>query len=367
MFAIIWPPVFYFCLFIIILSLSNIKEFSVSRRGGLTASLLFLLSVGLIGYFTVPHGPDDLSRHIELIHEMGENGYEWCISRSQYRYEIIINHLFFLTAKIGNYHILVAFISVSTCAFLIASAYVFQQKSKAGPERIFFYLYIAFGIVFFRWIVTGLRNYFALSLFVFGFCIEYEKEKLPPSAMFFYLASMLVHRFMFVFLLLRLMLPLLNKSPVFKFLLPFWGFGSLFIGRLVTMVPGGFFFQLGKSLLSYLDYANYDIRLYIVKLLLTVIAGLFLLQSRKRNTPDKWQNYILFVYLFTLGSAPVMILFERSVTCMLVMFCPVFLLEKRFGRHSIALFSCMAFLIAGLYAYQIVDAINNFSVIKMLY
>lgn len=350
-----------------ILLFSNIREISVSRKQKQMAILLILVAVGIIGYYTVPHGPDDLSRHIELINEMGKNGYKWCINKSKYRYEIIINHLFFWAAKYGNYHILVSFVTVMTCAFLLISACLFQRKQKAGSGRLLFYLYLVFGIVFFRWIVTGIRNYFSLSVFALGFAIEYGREKIPLPTWLCYIASILIHRSMIIFFSLRFFLSLMNRFRLIKVYFAIWGIGSLFVGRLIMMLPGRFFLSLGKILLDYRTYTNYDLRLYIVKLLLVIVMGMILFRYRKRNVTDKWTDFILFVYLFTLGSFPVMVLFERSVTCMIVLSCPVLLRENRFEKCSFILHGSLAFLMAGLYAYQLVDAVHNFSVIKMLY
>ena len=362
--------IFYVAAFVLIFIIAAFKNvhLKVTQLYALTCG--FILSLSIIAFFTKPYVEDDLVFYFQLLRDMRQNGLRWTLTESIYASDIVINLYFYLIAQTGVYQLLPALSVAIIYSLLFASLYQVQSRYKTSLYPLLFFLAVHFSFLFFRWTLSGIRNYIAFSLFAYAVIREFVLKKQGPLNWVLYLTATFTHFSLAFFLLIRVLCSRFLYGYVrrWKYVLVGWGLVCGLAARVLTLVPIGFIQKIASKIQVYFLYMDFDMRKVVLRFLLFVML-LFMysmVHKYNRQAIDDKKRYYAFLeitMLLILGAVFIPLLFDRSVSFLLFASFPLFAdffacSEKRSRYLSLSLLAAPSAVMAGI---QLVDAYNYWS------
>lgn len=358
-----------FCGFISFIMLGVLKNIKLRKEWKYIFSLAAVFGAAGIAYYYRPLVEIDLTRYFAVMDTIRENGVEWALTKSSYSMEFTSNFLFILVANSGNYQLLPLCVTALFYFLILKSSINYASQNQVESRLWCLYLILVFSFFILRFVISGLRNQLAIALFACLF-IKEKNNRFHILPWLGYLVCIGLHKSMIIFVIFRLIL-LLDKKNVFcffKYALPFWSVGVEWISSVLKRGASSYIRILGERLESYLGFSDFDVRVYLVHIGLTLTLLYIVLLLKKELYNKKNQNYDYFRYfewvtLFAVGCIAVPILLERVVLLLICISFPGIAALKYVSRPRCLKFSAFFILItlsAGMGAYQLVDAVHHF-------
>ena len=357
----------YVAAFVLIYIVAACKNVRIKATQLYALTFGFILSLSIIAFFTKPYKDDDLTFYYQLLQEMRQNGLRWTLTESIYASDVVVNLYFYLIAWTGVFQLLPALSIAIIYSLLFASLYQIQNRYKTSPYSLLFFLIVHFSFLFFRWTLSGIRNYLAFALFAYAIIREFALKKQGPLNWVLYLTATFTHFSLAFFLLIRVLCSrrLYGYVRRWKYVLVGWRLISGLAARLLTLVPIGIVQKIGAKIQVYFLYMEFDMRKVVLRFLLFALMLFMYGMVHKHNRQaiaDK-QRYYAFLeisMLLILGSVFIPLLFDRCVSFLLFAGFPLFAdffacTEKRSRYLFLSLLIPPTAFMAGI---QLVDAYN---------
>ena len=254
-----------------------------------------LLSFGLafLAYHIVPDMDMDLYRYYLRMDQMAEIQTLDAIRQeiNSFNSELISNYLMYIISKTGYYGLYPA-ISVaytySVCLYVLISI---SRKRKYNSFDVRIAIFVLFAWLSSDAVVSGIRYNMAFTTLLLAFYLEYSRCAKKIICLPLYFAAMLIHSSFIVFVLLRILLPFMERYRIIRYVaFMIFATWSIYFGSLADIVSDLSFYNdgyLSEKLESYSEvHQSGRIGKYIVrfaKLLICIITSITLMRKHVRS------------------------------------------------------------------------------------
>lgn len=269
--------------------------------------LTYALGTGIVLFNYNPQPDTDLGRYFTAISSI--NGLSLSEANNYFNDGLYFkNFLFWVTSKIGNYHILPAFataFSYWTSGYIVGNTLEKNKKIELFPFILTFQ-YICLPLFS---IGMNLRNIWAFSFVILAAYLDLFEKKRNIWILILYILPCFLHNSALTLILLRLLVPILKKHKYITIIL--FSFIPYFIDILYTLFSTGTDI-VSKAIQSAYGYLNnelasdwaYDVThntyLLMQRFLMTFISILFvvliLMLSREKISKEMDNNSSSFIY-----------------------------------------------------------------------
>ena len=295
--------------------------------------ILFVLGISLIILRYIPFPTDDGAYHYKAayLYQSYDNIFEWfsyLMSKDipteygYYNYPLF-GLLLYIFSNTGTYS-LISFVVCFTVYYLYSSIILdIFQKSNISKWLFLVGLIIILTFVNIRYTASGMRYALAVSITVSLFYKEIRGGFSINKSLFYYLIPILIHASSLIFVLLRILFPLLKNDRIYKKILVLFTFPVLSIVLPVFNINNGYFSFLVEKFDSYQITENYivlfkwsDLVYVYVGTLISVIFIVYYHITLRFQKNEKLKNFyklVMYVCLLTLSVSPFLTLLDRFV------------------------------------------------------
>ena len=295
--------------------------------------ILFVLGISLIILRYIPFPTDDGAYHYKAayLYQSYDNIFEWfsyLMSKDipteygYYNYPLF-GLLLYIFSNTGTYS-LISFVVCFTVYYLYSSIILdIFQKSNISKWLFLVGLIIILTFVNIRYTASGMRYALAVSITVSLFYKEIRGGFSINKSLFYYLIPILIHASSLIFVLLRILFPLLKNDRIYKKILVLSTFPVLSIVLPVFNINNGYFLFLVEKFDSYQITENYivlfkwsDLVYVYVGVLISVIFIVYYHITLRFQKNEKLKNFyklVMYVCLLTLSVSPFLTLLDRFV------------------------------------------------------
>lgn len=359
--------VFYVAAFVLTYCIATFKNIRIPKTPLYALTAVFILALSVIAFFTKPYEGDDLTFYYELLGDMRQNGLMWTLKDSIYASDVVINLYYYLIARTGVFQLLPAVSVAIIYTLFFSMLYQIQDRYQTPSYSLLFFFFVHFSFLFFRWTLSGIRNYLAFALFAYALMREFVLHKRGPLNWVLYLMATFTHFSLAFFLVIRLLCirPIYDFLRRFKYVLAGWGILSGVLARLLVLVPIGIIQKIGSKITDYFLFMQFDMRKVLLRFVLFLVLLLMygLLHKYHKSAmagKERYYQFLEIAMLLILGSIFIPLLFDRCVGFLLFMAYPLFAdyfssAEKRSRYLIFALLAVPSLVMAGI---QVIDAVN---------
>ena len=197
------------------------------------------------------------------------------------------------------------------------------QKSNISKWLFLVGLIIILTFVNIRYTASGMRYALAVSITVSLFYKEIRGGFSINKSLFYYLIPILIHASSIIFVLLRILFPLLKNDIFYKKILVLFTFPVLSMVLPVFNINNGYFSFLVEKFDSYQITENYiglfrwsDLVYVYIGALISVIFIVYyhiILRFQKNEKFKNFYKLVMYVCLLTLSVSPFLTLLDRFV------------------------------------------------------
>ena len=295
--------------------------------------ILFVLGISLITLRYIPFPTDDGAYHYKAayLYQSYDSIFEWfsyLMSKDipteygYYNYPLF-GLLLYIFSNTGTYS-LISFVVCFTVYYLYSSIILdIFQKSNISKWLFLVGFIIILTFVNIRYTASGMRYALAVSITVSLFYKEIRGGFSINKSLFYYLIPILIHASSLIFVLLRILFPLLKNDRIYKKILVLFTFPVLSIVLPVFNINNGYFSFLVEKFDSYQITENYivlfkwsDLVYVYVGVLISVIFIVYYHITLRFQKNEKLKNFyklVMYVCLLTLSVSPFLTLLDRFV------------------------------------------------------
>jgi len=295
--------------------------------------ILFVLGISLIILRYIPFPTDDGAYHYKAayLYQSYDNIFEWfsyLMSKDipteygYYNYPLF-GLLLYIFSNTGTYS-LISFVVCFTVYYLYSSIILdIFQKSNISKWLFLVGLIIILTFVNIRYTASGMRYALAVSITVSLFYKEIRGGFSINKSLFYYLIPILIHASSIIFVLLRILFPLLKNDRIYKKILVLFTFPVLSMVLPVFNINNGYFSFLVEKFDSYQITENYiglfrwsDLVYVYIGALISVIFIVYyhiILRFQKNEKFKNFYKLVMYVCLLTLSVSPFLTLLDRFV------------------------------------------------------
>ena len=295
--------------------------------------ILFVLGISLIILRYIPFPTDDGAYHYKAayLYQSYDNIFEWfsyLMSKDipteygYYNYPLF-GLLLYIFSNTGTYS-LISFVVCFTVYYLYSSIILdIFQKSNISKWLFLVGFIIILTFVNIRYTASGMRYALAVSITVSLFYKEIRGGFSINKSLFYYLIPILIHASSLIFVLLRILFPLLKNDRIYKKILVLFTFPVLSIVLPIFNINNGYFSFLVEKFDSYQITENYivlfkwsDLVYVYVGTLISVIFIVYYHITLRFQKNEKLKNFyklVMYVCLLTLSVSPFLTLLDRFV------------------------------------------------------
>ena len=344
-----------FLLIICLMLIGQFFEFRIKKNTYSLLAILFTLVIAFMAYSSYYGNGGDIKRYYDIMRGMEGKSFAWAHENGFYKNTILTNFLFWAIAQTGNYQLLPMFASSFTT---IASFYIISREQRitnVSSCAICVYFLQIFAVATLAAILSGVRQTMAVSLFAVAVYRDFIEKKKNILTIICYLLTCTLHVATLFFLLIRLCAFVKGKM---KWIFLLWG---LLIPLLEKYSESeGLFGEAIDKLFLYQDIETLDIRFILARLAILCLLYYMIIKLKQKNHNDRYLNFLEVFIVFSFGSIFVQHLFSRQMTALVHISFP--LLVRYYNACSKNRWEMVqainTFLCLGLFAYQVVFAIN---------
>lgn len=295
--------------------------------------ILFVLGISLIILRYIPFPTDDGAYHYKAayLYQSYDNIFEWfsyLMSKDipteygYYNYPLF-GVLLYIFSNTGTYS-LISFVVCFTVYYLYSSIILdIFQKSNISKWLFLVGLIIILTFVNIRYTASGMRYALAVSITVSLFYKEIRGGFSINKSLFYYLIPILIHASSLIFILLRMLFPLLKNDRVYKKLVVLFALPVLALILPVFSINNGYLLFLVEKFDSYQITENYielfkwsDLAYVYIGVLVSVIFIVYYHIILRFQNNEKLKNFytlVMYICLLTLSVSPFLTLLDRFV------------------------------------------------------
>lgn len=295
--------------------------------------ILFVLGISLIILRYIPFPTDDGAYHYKAayLYQSYDNIFEWfsyLMSKDipteygYYNYPLF-GVLLYIFSNTGTYS-LISFVVCFTVYYLYSSIILdIFQKSNISKWLFLVGLIIILTFVNIRYTASGMRYALAVSITVSLFYKEIRGGFSINKSLFYYLIPILIHASSLIFILLRMLFPLLKNDKVYKKLVVLFALPVLALILPVFSINNGYLIFLVEKFDSYQITENYielfkwsDLAYVYIGVLVSVIFIVYYHIILRFQNNEKLKNFytlVMYICLLTLSVSPFLTLLDRFV------------------------------------------------------
>lgn len=293
--------------------------------------ILFVLGLSLVTLRYIPNVTDDAAYHYKAayIYQSYDNFFEWfsyLISKdipTEYGYYNfpLFGLLLYIFSNTGTYS-LISFIVCFTVYYLYSSIILdIFQKSEISKWLFLIGFVTILTFVNVRYTASGMRYALAVSITIALFYKEIEKEFKINKSLFYYLIPILIHSSSLIFILLRMLFPLLKNDKMYKKLVILFTLPVLALILPVFSINNGYLLYLVEKFDSYQITENYielfkwsDLAYVYIGVLVSVIFIVYyhiILRFQNNEKLKNFYTFVMYICLLTLSVSPFLTLLDR--------------------------------------------------------
>ena len=295
--------------------------------------ILFVLGISLISLRYIPFPTDDAAYHYKAayLYQSYDSIFEWfsyLMSKDipteygYYNYPLFGLFLY-IFSNTGTYS-LSSFIVCFTVYYLYSSIILdIFQKSEISKWLFLIGFVTILTFVNVRYTASGMRYALAVSITIALFYKEIEKEFKINKSLFYYLIPILIHSSSLIFILLRMIFPLLKNDKMYKKLVVLLTLPVLALILPVFSINNGYFLFLVEKFDSYQITENYielfkwsDLAYVYIGVLVSVIFIIYyhiILRFQNNKKLKNFYTLVMYICLLTLSVSPFLTLLDRFV------------------------------------------------------
>lgn len=321
---------------------------------GAIATVVF----SIIAFCTYPNDGTDLSRYYMLLEEFHRYSFSELMTEWLYATTPLTTLLFAIVEKINIYNFLPAL-----ATFLIFSIHTYivsrqVKEYKMSTLSVSLYLLSWLGIAGVRAILTGVRQHLAVAVVALAAdrLLVQKKKDLWSVAML--IMSIFIHVGTLPFVGLLALFMLKDVKTYYITITIIVMFAAINVDTGIPLLE-----YARQKFLGYQDIEYPDMRFFLVRILFLIV--LILIWWRKNQQLNQmsltaYSKCFFSVILFTVISFNNQMLFDRMFTGLVTISLPVFhcFADRVLKKEKItvlALSLVLLFLLAGIFAYQLVD------------
>lgn len=359
----------YIFIFFLFYMYGWITQLRVSSTIVFSSFIFFALAYGLIGYNIIPPVGWDLHRHYELLDVARKHGIEFIFFDSLYKGQLGSALLFSIIALLPSNQFLpflTIFIEYVILGYIVTD---YASRKGLGVRDIFIALIFHLTLCNIAWVLSTIRQPFALSIVSLAVYLDLERKK--KISIVFYILSVLIHPSCLGVFLLILLFHIFRKNTFIPFLLLGWSYFSNQIGSILISTNIRFLSYIGSMLIGYVNYTQgsyEDNRPVIMNLIILLsFAGLIINELYKKKNKDMSLRFLLWSIAFTIGCFASQQIFMRY--CMFISFIPYSILncfsinrKTKYVVKKLDLF--LLFFFFGMFLFQLVQATSHGAVLN---
>ena len=295
--------------------------------------ILFVLGLSLVTLRYIPNVTDDAAYHYKAayLYQSYDNVFEWfsyLMSKdipTEYGYYNfpLFGLLLYIFSNTGTYS-LISFIVCFTVYYLYSSIILdIFQKSEISKWLFLIGFVTILTFVNVRYTASGMRYALAVSITIALFYREIEKGFKINKSLFYYLIPILIHSSSLIFILLRILFPLLKNDRMYKKLVVLFTLPVLALILPVFSINNGYLLYLVEKFDSYQITENYielfkwsDLAYVYIGVLVSVIFIVYYHIILRFQNNEKLKNFytlVMYICLLTLSVSPFLTLLDRFV------------------------------------------------------
>ena len=295
--------------------------------------ILFVLGLSLVTLRYIPNVTDDAAYHYKAayLYQSYDNVFEWfsyLMSKdipTEYGYYNfpLFGLLLYIFSNTGTYS-LISFIVCFTVYYLYSSIILdIFQKSEISKWLFLIGFVTILAFVNVRYTASGMRYALAVSITIALFYKEIEKEFKINKSLSYYLIPILIHSSSLIFILLRMLFPLLKNDKMYKKLFILFTLPVLALILPVFSINNGYLLYLVEKFDSYQITENYielfkwsDLAYVYIGVLVSVIFIVYyhiILRFQNNAKLKNFYTLVMYICLLTLSVSPFLTLLDRFV------------------------------------------------------
>ncbi len=294
-------------------------SFSKNKNRRRIYALTIAFTLGLVAYNFIPNESMDLYRIFDRMSWMSYTDFSAFLNIFITDIEIGFNFVIYLISKTGDFHI-APFLFTTLGYFLILLIINSYTLKKEISSMLTLFIVMTFFLSFpFVLLVSGIRNFIAIIIFVYILYLEKVENKIDKFKKLVYLIPILFHISMIIFVILKILAELKMKSngiyimvttAIISFLSPF-----VIIMILSLFDNNALISDLLGRIISYTSN-DYDFYSFYILLAMFFQFTIYLYIGRKNYLNDKTNfisKYFLYIVILGLGVCRYFVIFDRVI------------------------------------------------------
>jgi len=367
---------FFLCVLMFFLPLSinifvSIIGLSIFRKNILMRiifTVFFSFSMAFLAYSFEPSPAFDLYRIFEKVEWLKEMSLTSVISLYSGNSEILFNLILYVLVCNFNVHFFPAFFS-----FLGYFLMIYMIVNYSNKKNISNFIFIVSVIIFFLTfnhmiLISGIRNFFAIILFVYLIYLEKILDKESIFTHLLYIPIIFLHKSMIIFVLLRILLffdfkKTIKIVTIFSILLI--TIPNILLSLLSRIISNSNILSLLNVFRSYINTIRpYSTLILIAMILFYFICIKILCFVNKHEHQNKFYEFFIFILILMFGSFRYYVLFERLIficiclfAILLIDYLDILIKTKEYKREN--KFLCI-FIIVGISTFMFRNQLHEY-------
>ena len=308
----------------LIISLICIIVFRNNKLMRILFSIMFSMSMAFIAFSFEPSSSFDLYRLFEKASWLKDTSLANVLTIYSGNIEILFNLILYFLVINFNIHFIPAFFTFIGYFLLVWMICDYCNKKNAKSYVCFFsivFFFLSFNHIL---LISGIRNFIAIIIFVFLLYLEKINNKESLVTHLLYIPLIFLHKSMILFAIIRLAL-LLNSKKNIKIAVIFSVIicilPNVLLAIFSNLLPNSIFSSFFLSLNSYINSTRMTSTLIIISMILLYLLTIRMVYYNiKHNQLNKFYEFIIIILILIAGVFRYYVLFDRLMFVCICLF-----------------------------------------------
>ncbi|MGL4990801.1 MAG: EpsG family protein [Sarcina sp.] len=346
-------------------------KYKPSKPVFIVTSIIALIAITAIAYYTNPLPRDDLYRYFKDIDDMRNGGWYYATHLAIYRATPVINMIFYIVSLTNTNSLLTVISTFVIFAIIFKVTYDFVYKKNISIQMISLYYLVFLSMMPLRYAISGVRNQMAFAILFYGIYRSRILKKTGIINIIIYLVAASIHTSSWIIIILLIATRFKFIDKIKYFMLA----GIILIGPILEILS-----KTGISVLVTF-YEKFEVysgahtaNIKLMSAYFIILIILFYMNSRVKRTNEEnaYKEYSSYFRLYELlmllaiASITIPTLFTRICIIIGMMSLPTIVAFFRINinREKFLIFYIFVICNLGVFAFQAYDALNNWRFIS---
>lgn len=329
--------------------------------------ILIALCIAIVAFFFEPPSSYDLYRIFEKVEWLKEIGIVDFFEIYSNNLEIVFNLVLYFIVKVFDKHFIPMIFSLIGYLIMFYIICDYSKIKKLTPWQTTFVVIIFLLFYQHMYLISGIRNFIAMILFVLLLYIEKIKKVENNITHLLYLIPLLFHNSMIIFILFRILIEF--KEKITEKIVVLTSFITFFAPMVLLKVlelfkNNAFIFNVYTKLSGYINNDSKFYQFLIVAamiLQLLIYLYMYIYVQKKGLAQNKFYRYLKYIIIICISLIPYSVLFDRALvllSCLTVVLLVDYLSEIK-DIHKYNKFLCYSvILLVALFTFR--NQIHNY-------